>query len=110
METPLVNPLLQELIYLVIAIAVTFLVTEGAKALFAHFGVDISGGVSQIIATTVGLLVMLVTPLLAQIPEAYAPYIIKVIEVLLAIFSAFGVHRTAVRFGGNLTAQQKNVK
>jgi len=101
--------MLQEPVYLLIAVLVTFLVTEGAKALAARFGTDIGPGVSQIIAALVGLLVMVVNPLLAQVPAEYAPYLVSAIQVILAVFSAFGVHRTAVRFGDRMTPSQKNI-
>lgn len=89
-------------IHALILILVTFLVTEGVKALAAQTGKDISGSASAIIASLAGLIVFIVDPLLAQIPAGYAPIIVQVLDLVLVIFSAFGLHRTAVRFGGRL--------
>lgn len=97
-------------IHTLIAVLAAFLVTEGVKALAARRGLDLSAGVSQIVASLVALIVMVVDPLLLQIPASYAPYIVNGIEVVLAILAAFGIHRNAVRFGGQLTQPEKDLK
>jgi len=90
-------------IHILIAVLASFLVTEGAKVLAERRGIDLSPAAAQITASLVALVVLVVDPLLAQIPATAAPYIVSVVNLALVILSAFGLHRSAVRFGGRLT-------
>ena len=87
MEFPTVNAL--------ILVLVTFIVTQGLKALAQLLKVDLSGNTAAITAGMVGLLITLFnTVLLPLIPSAAIPVIEPTAAALIAILGAFGVHYT----------------
>jgi hypothetical protein len=81
---------------------VAFLVTEGLKALGALFGVDLSGRAAAVTAAVAGALFFFADSLLARIPPEGEAIANGALAFLVVILSAYGIHRTAVRFGGNL--------
>lgn len=97
-------------IHTLIFVLATFLVTEGAKAIANQFGRDLSSSVSAIVAALVGLILVLVDPLLASIPAGAEPLILGAVNLVLVVFSAFGLHRTAVRVSGHVTQAEKRLK
>jgi hypothetical protein len=81
---------------------VAFLVTEGLKALGALFHIDLSGHAATVTAAVAAALFLFADSLLAQIPAQFEPFAEGLLTFLVVILSAYGIHRTAVRFGGNL--------
>lgn len=87
MEFPTVN--------LLILILLTFLVTQGLKALSKLAGKDFSGYASAIVASVVALVVGLFnTVIVPLIPVAALPVIEPAAALLVSILSAFGIHYT----------------
>ena len=89
-----VSPNLQ----LLLLAAVTFLVTEGLKALGGVFKLDLSGAAAAITAAVVGLVLLVANGFLGQIPPEYAETVRVVMDLIVAIFGAFGLHKTVKRF------------
>lgn len=89
-----------DIVHVLFMMLLVFGVTEGTKAIFAKWGVDISGSASALVAALWSIIILAVDPLLASIPAAYAPYIEAVANFLVVLLSAFGLHRTAVRAFG----------
>jgi hypothetical protein len=81
---------------------VAFLVTEGLKALGALFHIDLSGHAATVTAAVAAALFLFADSLLALIPAQFEPFAEGLLTFLYVILSAYGIHRTAVRFGGNL--------
>ena len=77
----------------------TFLVTEGLKALGGIFKIDVSGVGSVVVAAIVGVLLLLVNGWLALIPADYVEIAKSVMSLLVVVLSSFGVHKTVKRFG-----------
>jgi len=83
------NPELQA----VILAGVTFLVTEGLKALSNLLGFDLSGAGAAITAGVMAFLLAVLGGVFALIPPEFHE-IASIIQVLLvAILGSFGVHR-----------------
>ena len=78
---------------------VTFLVTEGLKALGGLLKIDVSGAGSVVVAALVGVLLLLVNGWLALIPPEYNEIARSVMSLLVVVLSSFGVHKTVKRFG-----------
>jgi len=79
--------------------AVTFLVTEGLKALSNLIGFDLSGSASAIVAGVVALALAFVNGLLGFVPPEFHQVAQIIMALLVAILSSFGVHKTVKRFG-----------
>jgi Flp pilus assembly protein TadB len=88
-----------ELVSLLILVPVTFLVTEGLKALSNLIGRDISGAASYIVAGLVAAVMAFVNALLALIPAEYEPIVAAIFNLVVLLFGAAGLHRTVKRFG-----------
>lgn len=86
---------------LIIAPFLTLLVTEGLKSLGALFGVDLSGRVAAVSAAVVSAVFVFADMLLAKVPAGAEPLVAGALDFLVVILSAYGLHRLAVRFGGN---------
>lgn len=92
---------LQELIQIVAAVLSGFLVTEGVKSLNKSFGGDnFSGFAPALTAFFVTLFVLLGNVLIGYIPVEYADEAANIAKSVLAVLSAFGIHRQATRIGG----------
>jgi FtsH-binding integral membrane protein len=89
------SPDLQALLFA----GVTFLVTEGLKALGPFLKIDISGAKSVVVAALVGVLLLLVNGWLALIPPEYHEVARSVMSLVVVVLSSFGVHKTVKRFG-----------
>lgn len=77
---------------------VTFLVTEGLKALGGLFGIDLSGAGSAVTAGIVALLLTFINALLGFIPPEYHEIARAVMSFLVVLLGAFGLHRQLKRF------------
>jgi hypothetical protein len=93
---------LPEELKVIILPLITALVTEGLKAIGALFGVDLSGKAAAVVAAIAGALFFFADALLAKIPPEFEGVANAVLMLLVSILGAYGIHRTAVRFGGNL--------
>lgn len=81
---------------------ITFLVTEGLKALGGLFGVDLSGKVSAVVAAIAGALFFFADVLLAKVPPEFEGVANALLMLLVSILSAYGLHRQFVRVGGRV--------
>jgi len=91
---------LQELLQVSAAILAGFLVTEGIKSLNGAFGQGKFDGFAP--AMTAFFVVLFVTfgqVALGYIPAEYAGTAANIAKSILAVLSAFGIHRTAQRMG-----------
>jgi hypothetical protein len=79
---------------------VAFLVTEGLKAIGGLFHLDLSGYAAAATAAVAGALFLFIDNVLATVPPAAEPFVNGLLTFLYVILSAYGIHRTAVRFGG----------
>ena len=71
---------------------VTFLVTEGLKALSQLFGKDISGAGSAITAAIVAGVVAFANTILGTLPASYVPFVQGLFTFLGLILSSFRIH------------------
>lgn len=62
-----------------------------------------SGSAAAITGALVAVVIVVVDPLLDAIPASAGPVLFAAVNLLVVLFAAFGVHRSAVRFGGRLT-------
>jgi len=88
------NPELQALLIA----GVTFLVTEGLKALSEMLGWDLSGLGAAITAALVAVALTAVNGLLGLIPPQYYEIARSVMALLVVIFGSFGIHRQFKRY------------
>ena len=72
----------------------TFLITQGAKALVGLFGKDFSGTAAAITAVVIGSILFFVDGLLALVPVEYQDSVGAVLALIVSLLSAFGVHYT----------------
>ena len=83
------DPQLQALILA----AVTYFVTEGLKALSNVLGFDLSGAAAAVTAGIMGLILAVLSGLLAFIPPQYHEIAQVVMSLIVVIFGTFGVPR-----------------
>lgn len=72
----------------------TYLLTQGIKALLALFGKDVSGWASAFTAVAVGAVLFFIEGLLALVPEAYAESVNAGLAFIVVILGSFGTHYT----------------
>ena len=82
-----------------LAALIGFAVTAGLKDLGKVVGVDFTSVASAVTGALVTGIVFFANALLAQLPANVQPIAVVVMPLLAAIFAAYGVHRTAARFG-----------
>ena len=70
----------------------TFLITQGIKALLGLFGKDMSGMTSAITAVIVGAIVFFVEGVLALVPAEYIDSVGAFLALVVTLLSAFGIH------------------
>lgn len=70
----------------------TFLLTQGLKALANIIGFDISGWGSALVASLVAAILLFVDGIVAMIPPEYQPVASAIFGLIAAVLSAFGVH------------------
>lgn len=88
------DPQLQALILA----GVTYVVTEGLKALSNVLGFDLSGAAAAVTAGLMGLILALLSGLLAFIPPQYHEIAQVVMSLIVVILGSFGVHRLIKAF------------
>lgn len=77
----------------ILAGAIGWIVTEGLKALGKLVNVDLSGNAAAVTGALVTAFVFFSDLLLAKIPPQYDPVVSSVFALLVAILSAYGIHR-----------------
>lgn len=77
----------------VITAALVFLVTEGLKVVAEWIGQDLQGVGAVIAAALSTAVIAFLNGLLGAVPLEYAPAVQAALAVLVALLSAFGIHR-----------------
>jgi len=72
----------------------TYLITQGIKALLALFGKDIEGVAAAVAAVVVGSAVFFIDGMLALVPVEYVDSVGAFLALVVSLLSAFGVHYT----------------
>ena len=72
----------------------TYLITQGAKALLVLFGKDFSGFASAITAVVIGSVLFFADGILALIPVEYQDTVGAALALIVSLLSAFGIHYT----------------
>ena len=75
-----------------IKILLTFLITQGLKALAKLFGNDISGAGSALVATAVGAVVFFIEGALALVPADKVEAVSSGLAFVAVILGSFGAH------------------
>jgi len=78
----------------------TFLITQGLKALLGLFGADLAGKWAAVVAALVAAVLFFAEGLLATIDPATRDIIVKVLTLLVGILGAFGIHKTYAAIRG----------
>jgi F0F1-type ATP synthase assembly protein I len=78
----------------ILAAAIAFLITQGLKSISERFGLDLSGSAAVLTASAVTFVTVFANSLLAFIPPEAQPIISAIFGLLVALFGAFGLHRT----------------
>ena len=78
----------------------TFLITQGLKALLGLFGPDLAGKWAAVVAALVAAVLFFAEGLLAVIDPATRDIIVKVLTLLVGILGAFGIHKTYAAIRG----------
>jgi len=82
------------------AALITFLVTQGVKALFKLFGKDVSGGAAAFVAIFAGAVVFFFNGLVALLPPEQQQAFTAAFGFIAAVLGAFGVHYTYKHVAG----------
>ena len=88
------DPQLQALILA----GVTYVVIEGLKALSGVLGFDLQGAAAAVTAGVMGLILAVLSGLLAFIPPQYHEIAQVVMSLVVVIFGSFGTHRIIKAF------------
>lgn len=73
---------------------ITFLVTQGLKALANLFGFDFEGWVSALVAIVAGAIIFFIEGVLGLVPVEQQPLVSAIIALVVSLLSAFGIHYT----------------
>ena len=71
---------------------VTYLLTQGLKALAGLLGKDFSGWAAAVVAIVVGSIMFFLDGIVASIPVEYHDVVAGAFGLIIAVLSAFGVH------------------
>ena len=77
----------------------TYLITQGIKALLALFGKDIEGVAAAIAAVAVGAIVFFIDGMLALVPVEYIDSVSAFLALIVSLLSAFGIHYSYKNLG-----------
>ena len=77
----------------------TYLITQGIKALLALFGKDIEGVAAAIAAVAVGSIVFFIDGMLALVPVEYIDSVSAFLALIVSLLSAFGIHYSYKNLG-----------
>lgn len=80
-------------------VVVTGLVTEGLKVVGGWFGKDLSGWAAGLAAGITGVIILFSENLLSLIPAEYEGIAQAVLNFLVILLGAFGLHRQFKRLG-----------
>jgi hypothetical protein len=83
-----------------VGLFVTFLVVEGEKVLGKALGFDLTGKFAMVAAALTTLVVVFTDSLLALIPAQYESIANLILQMIIAMVAAYGLHRTAQRAFG----------
>jgi len=72
----------------------SYLITQGLKALWALFGKDFGGGAAAFGAVVVGAVLFFLEGILGMIPEDYIDVVNGALGLIVLILSSFGIHYT----------------
>ena len=72
----------------------TYLITQGLKALLALFGKDLAGGMAAVVVVIVGSIVFFIDGILALTPPEYIDSVTAFLALFVSLLSAFGIHKT----------------
>jgi len=75
-----------------IKVFLTFLVTQGLKALFNLFGKDFEGVAAGFVAAVVAIVLFGAETLLGLVPDEYKEPVGAALSFIVALLGAFGVH------------------
>ena len=70
----------------------TYLITQGIKALLALFGKDMAGVAAAIAAVAVGAIIFFIDGVLALVPVEYVDSVGAFLALVVSLLSAFGIH------------------
>ena len=70
----------------------TYLITQGIKALLALFGKDMAGVAAAVAAVAVGAIVFFIDGMLALVPVEYVDSVGAFLALVVSLLSAFGIH------------------
>jgi hypothetical protein len=74
--------------------AMTFLITQGIKSIFAMFKVQISGWGSVAVASFVGAVLFFADSIVGALQPDQQSAVTMVVTLVMVILSAFGIHYT----------------
>ena len=72
----------------------TYLITQGAKALLGLFDKDFSGAAAAITAVVIGSILFFLDGILALVPAEYQDAVGAALALIVSLLSAFGIHYT----------------
>lgn len=72
----------------------TYLLTQGLKALANLIGFDFGGWGSALVASLVGAILLFIDGIVALIPPEWQPVASAVFGLIAAVLSGFGIHYT----------------
>lgn len=77
----------------------TYLITNGIKALLGLFGVGLEGKLAAIVASVVAAILFFLEGILAQFPESQE-IVVQVLSLVAMVLSAFGIHYSVKSVAG----------
>ena len=75
-----------------VAALLTFLLTNGIKALFGLFGVEVAGKWAAVVAALVGAVLFFGQGIVGGLEPGVREIVVQVLNALVVILGAFGVH------------------
>ena len=72
----------------------SYLITQGLKALWNLFGKDFGGGAAAFAAVLVGAVLFFLEGLLGLVPDAQVELVNAILGLLVLVLSSFGIHYT----------------
>lgn len=75
-----------------VAAFLTFVLTNGVKAIFALFGKEVQGFGSAVVAAFVGAILFFSAGVIGGLDPSVQAVVVKVLDLLLIVVGSFGVH------------------